>query len=55
MTADNNHPRFTNQHGYYREVFTKLLTTNPTKAVEIQAMQNTTYDKIVLLEKELGL
>ena len=53
--TDNNHPRFTNQHGYYREVFSKLFASNPTKAEEIQAMPITSYDKIVLLEKELGL
>lgn len=52
--TDTNHPRFTNQHGYYRETFTKLLAVNPAKAEEIQAMPITTADKIVLIEKELG-
>jgi hypothetical protein len=52
--ADKDHPRFTNQHGYYREVFTKLLAVNPAKAEEIQVMQITSFDKIVLIEKELG-
>jgi hypothetical protein len=46
--------RYTDQQAYYRELFTKLLNINPTRAEEIQALPIVRIDKIDLLEKELG-
>jgi hypothetical protein len=46
--------RDTNQHGFYREVFTKLLNLNPTLAEEIQARPVTTDEKITAIEAALA-
>jgi hypothetical protein len=49
------HRRQTDQHQYYREKFAELLATNPARAEEIQALPITTFEKITILEKELGV
>jgi hypothetical protein len=46
--------RETDQHAYYRELFTKLFAVNPARAEEIQALPIVRIEKITLLEKELG-
>jgi len=47
------HRRDTDRKNYYREVFTQLLSVNPRRAEEIQAMPVEDREKIALIEAEL--
>lgn len=44
------HPRFTRQHSYYRDLVTKLLGTHEAEVTAIQDKSITTFEKIQLLE-----
>jgi hypothetical protein len=47
---DNQHPRYINQFGYYRELVTKFLGTHEAEVKAIQDKPITTFEKIELLE-----
>jgi hypothetical protein len=48
--SDTDHPRFTSQHSYYRDLVTQLLPTHEAEVTAIQDKPITTIEKIQLLE-----
>jgi hypothetical protein len=50
MQEDKNHPRYTQQHSYYRDLVTKFLSTHEAEVKAIERKPITTFEKIQLLE-----
>ena len=48
--SDSDHPRFTAQHSYYRDLVAKLLPTHEAAVKAIEDQPITTFEKITLLE-----